>query len=152
MDCKSVGERIKARKHAINITANDLCERSGVPLDTINNIVYGRISNPSIEALSRIAIALDISLDYLVHGKTQPDQAKDEEPKAPEHKCKFDSDRYIKILDDVHKRELESQAKAKNEIIMELRDSCDFWRKLSCTLIGSLGVIIVYFIISGLMG
>lgn len=152
VDCKSVGERIKARKQALGITVNDLCERSGVPLDTINNIVYGRSSDPRMETMSRLAIALDTTLDFLVHGKAQPTPEKDAPAKEPAHKCYFDSERYIQILNDVHKRELESQAKSKNELITELRDSCDFWKKLSCSLIASLGAIIVYFIISGLMG
>lgn len=145
MDCKSVGERIKARKHELDITANDLCEKSGVPLDTINNIVYGRITNPSIESLSKIAIALDTSLDHLVLGKPLETAAKIELPKEIEHKCKFDIERYIQVLNEVHQRELDAQAKAKDELIVELRSSLKFWRTLSCILVGFLAAILLWF-------
>lgn len=151
MDCKSVGERIKARKHALGITANDLFEKSGVPLDTINNIVYGRISNPSIESLTKIAIALDTSLDHLVLGKSLENAVKIELPKEPEHKCKFDIERYIQVLTEVHQRELETHTRTKDELIVELRQSSNFWRKLCCTLIGVLGVILVCLIVSNII-
>lgn len=152
MDCKSVGERIKARKQFLGITANDLFEKSGVPLDTINNIVYGRITNPSIESLSKIAIALDTSLDHLVLGKPLETAAKVELPKEPEHKCKFDIERYIQVLTEVHQREMESHSRAKDELIVELRDSNNFWRKLSCTLIAFLGATLVCLTVGKFIG
>lgn len=152
MDCKSVGERIKARKHALGITANDLCEKSGVPLDTINNIVYGRITNPSIDPLTRIAIALDTTLDYIVLGKEQSPQSETTAPKEKEHKCYFDSERYIKVLTDAHEREMAAQAKAKDEIIEELRGNLNFWRKLSCVFMAFLGAILVALIVGQSIG
>lgn len=152
MDCKSVGERIKARKHALGITANDLCEKSGVPLDTINNIVYGRITNPSIESLSKIAIALDTSLDYIVFGKTPDPQTPAKEDPQKEHKCSFDVERYIKVLTDAHEREMVAQAKAKDEIIEELRGNLNFWRKLSCAFMAFLGAILVALIVGQSIG
>lgn len=143
MDCKSVGERVKARKEAHHMTANDLEKKSGVPVDTINNIIYGRTANPSIDALGKIAIALDTTLDYLVFGNC-PNPQTDEKPQQ-EHHCCFDSERYIQSLIDVHQRELESQAKVKDDLIDELRKSRNFWRKLSCILIGFLGAILIWF-------
>lgn len=141
MDCKAVGERIKARKHELGITANDLYERSGVPLDTINNIVYGRTADPRTESLAKIAQALDISLDYIVFGKDQdPQPQKKEEPQTSH----FDIERYIQIVNDSHTREIEARCKAKDEIIDEMRKSHDFWRKLSCILIGFLGATLVW--------
>lgn len=44
----------------------DLANKSGLPLDTVKNLYYGRIDNPKIETLIAIADALGISLDYLV--------------------------------------------------------------------------------------
>ena len=152
MDCKSVGERIKALKQANNITANDLCEKSGVPLDTINNIVYARISNPSIDSLSRIALALDTTLDYIVLGKTQPVPAKAETAKDPESKHHVDIEQFIEILSDAHRREMESHARSKDEIIVELHESRDFWRKMACTLITFLGVLLVCFAVGKIFG
>ena len=141
MDCKAVGERIKARKHELGITANDLQERSGVPLDTINNIVYGRTTDPRTESLAKIAQALDISLDYIVFGKDRDPLPQKKEEHQASH---FDIERYIQIVNDSHTRETEARCKAKDEIIDEMRKSHDFWRKLSCILIGFLGAILVW--------
>lgn len=152
IDCKSVGERIKARKQALGITANDLFEKSGVPLDTINNIVYGRSTDPRIESLSRIAIALDTSLDYLVLGKALETPVKVEPPREPEHKCQHGADRVIQVLTEVHQRELDAQVRAKDELIVELRNSCIFWRKLSCILITFLGIMLVCLSVGKIFG
>jgi transcriptional regulator with XRE-family HTH domain len=143
MDCKSIGERIKARKQALGITANDLVERSGVPLDTINNIVYGRISNPSIDSIGKISIALETTIDYLVFGNCPNPQV--EEKHHKDHHCCFDAERYIQSMIDVHKREMEAQCKAKDELIEELRKSQNFWRKLCCIFMAFLGAILVWF-------
>lgn len=143
MDCKAIGERIKARKEALHITTNDLYEKSGVPLDTINNIIYGRIANPSIDALGKIAIALDTTLDYLVFGNCPNPQT--EEKSQPEHHCCFDSERYIQSLIDVHQRELEAQCKAKDQLIDEMRKGRNSWRNLSIVLIAVLVAILTWF-------
>lgn len=152
IDCKSVGERIKARKHALGITANDLFEKSGVPLDTINNIVYGRSSDPRIESLARIAVALDTSLDHIVFGKNPDPQTPAKEDPQKEHKCYFDSERYIQILTNGHEREMAAQTKAKDEIIEELRGHLTFWRKLSCVFMVFLGAILVVLIVGQSIG
>lgn len=143
MDCKAIGERIKLRKDALHMTAQDLCERSGVPVDTINNIRYGRIANPSIEALAPIAIALETTIDYLVFGNC-PNPQTEEKPQK-EHHCCFDSERYIQSLIDVHARELESQAKVKDQLIDEMRKGRNSWRTLSIVLIAVLVAILIWF-------
>ena len=148
IDCKSVGERIKARKHTLGITANDLFEKSGVPLDTINNIVYGRSADPRIESLARIAVALDTTLDYIVFGKSaDPQPPVKEEPKK-EHRCTYDCERYIQLMTEAHNREMAAQAKAKDEIIEEHHRNLKFWRALSCVFMAFLGVILICLAIS----
>lgn len=143
MDCKSIGERIKARKEVLHMTANDLCEKSGVPVDTINNIVYGRIANPSIDSLGKIAIALETTIDYLVHGNC-PNPQTEEQPHK-DHRCCFDAERYVQSLIDVHQRELEAQCKAKDDFIHEMRKGRDAWRNLSCVLVAILVAILIWF-------
>lgn len=152
IDCKSVGERIKARKQALGITANDLFEKSGVPLDTINNIVYGRSTDPRIESLARIAVALDTTLDHIVFGKSAEPQPPAKEDHHKAHKCYFDSERYIQVITDTHQREMDSHARAKDELILELRNSNTFWRKLSCSLIIFLGVMLVCLSVGKIFG
>ena len=147
MDCKVVGERIKARKHELKFTVEDLYRKSGVPEDTINNIIYGRSTDPRIESIAKIAQALDISLDYIVFGKAQDPQPQTKEDQPSEHKCHYNSERYIQTLKEVHQREMDNHCKAKDELIAELRKSCKFLGKLCCALIGFLGVIAVCLII-----
>ena len=152
MDCKAVGERIKARKHALGITANDLYERSGVPVDTINNIVYGRTTDPRTESLAKIAQALDISLDYIVFGTSADPQPQKKEDQPDEHKCHYNTERYIQTLTEVHQRELENQSKVKDELIAELRQNNVFWRKMSTILIGFLCAILVWLAVGNVIG
>ena len=149
MDCKAVGERIKARKQALKMTVEDLYRKSGVPEDTINNIIYGRTTDPRIESLAKIAQALDVSLDFIVFGKAQdPQPQKKEEPQT----CQFDVDKYIQVMSDYHARELEHHSKAKDELITELRQHNAFWRKLCTGLIGFLGAIIVWLVVGKVIG
>jgi transcriptional regulator with XRE-family HTH domain len=149
MDCKAVGERIKARKQALKMTVEDLYRKSGVPEDTINNIIYGRTTDPRIESLAKIAQALDVSLDFIVFGKAQdPQPQKQEEPQ----KSQFDVDKYIQVMIDYHARDLENHCKVKDELIAELRQHNAFWRKLSTGLIGFLGVILVWLAVSKVIG
>lgn len=42
-----------------------LAVRTGIPLSTINNIIYGYTANPSLETMRAISIALDCTLDDL---------------------------------------------------------------------------------------
>lgn len=152
MDCKAVGDRIKARKHELKLTVEDLYHKSGVPEDTINNIIYARSADPRVESIAKIAQALDTSLDYIVFGKAQDPQPLMKEDQPSEHKCHYNSERYIQTLKEVHQREMENHCKAKDELIQELRQHNVFWRKLSTGLIGLLAAILVCLIVGKLIG
>ena len=162
IDCKSVGARIKARKTALQITVGELYEKSGVPEDTINNIVYGRTTDPRIESLARIAVALDTTLDYIVFG-TPPNAPKDEDP----HKTQtnhFSSDDYVKSLKEDHAREIALLIESHDRHIKDMKDAnarevqavrehCNdfkrarnFWRNLSSGLITLVLAMLVWFI------
>lgn len=49
-----------------NITLEQLSEKSGIPMETIRNIIYFRAKNPQINTISSIANALGTSVDYLI--------------------------------------------------------------------------------------
>lgn len=156
IDCKSVGARIKARKMALHITVNDLYVKSGIPEDTINNIVYGRTADPRIETLAKIAMALDTTLDYIVFG-TQPTEQIVPAPRA-------DIDDRIQTLKEYHAREIASitashdrhindmkeahahEVHAVKDHAAEIRRTHDFWRALSCVLIVAVFVMLAWFI------
>lgn len=56
-------EYLKQRKTQLGITVQELSEVSGVPLQTINNILCGRTSNPGIDAAAALIQAVSGSLD-----------------------------------------------------------------------------------------
>lgn len=45
-----------------------LAEKSGIPLGTLNKIIYGDVENPSLETVRAIAKSLDCTLDDLAEG------------------------------------------------------------------------------------
>lgn len=157
IDCKSVGQRIKTRKMALQMTVGDLEKKSGVPEDTINNIVYARTSDPRVETLAKIAMALDTTLDYIVFG-SQPSaqivnvpQRADiddriqtlKEYHAREVASMVEShDRHLKDMKEAHEREVH----AVKEHATEIRHTHDFWRALSCALLVVIMVILGWFV------
>lgn len=58
-------EYIKQRKKELNITTEELSEKSGVPVGTLNKILAGQTSDPKFETVKAICKALNISLAAL---------------------------------------------------------------------------------------
>lgn len=59
-------ENIKKIMKRKNIGNKELAEKSGVPLGTLNKIIYGDTPNPSVDTVKAIARALNCSLDELL--------------------------------------------------------------------------------------
>ena len=49
--------------HLININQNQLAKKMGIRNGTLSDFKKGRIKNPSFKLMTKIADALDISLD-----------------------------------------------------------------------------------------
>lgn len=64
-DKVAVGLRINQCRDAAGYTHEGLAEKIGISQQHMSNIMKGK-AGPSITVLMRIAVALDISLDYLV--------------------------------------------------------------------------------------
>ena len=58
-------EYLKQRKNELNMTTEELSEKSGVPIGTLNKMLAGQTSDPKFETLKSICRALDISLSDL---------------------------------------------------------------------------------------
>jgi transcriptional regulator with XRE-family HTH domain len=74
------------------MTAEDLSNRSGVPLSTLNKILSGQTSDPKFETLKAICNALGISLAELDDYEKEKDELTeylDELHKRPEMKMLF---------------------------------------------------------------
>lgn len=69
-----------------NMNMQQLSDYSGLSVETIKNLVYGRVSDPKLSTLFPLCEALNCSLDYLTgHGRVALQQARD----FPNHSIKF---------------------------------------------------------------
>lgn len=59
-----LGNRVKRRREHLNLTQKELAQKSGVVQSTIGRIERADL-NASIENISRLATALEVSIDYL---------------------------------------------------------------------------------------
>lgn len=71
--CDAIGRRIRMEREAMKITQEKLAEMTGMGTDHIRNIEYGE-KGMSVTSLVRISMALDLSVDYVIHG-TRPVKA-----------------------------------------------------------------------------
>lgn len=62
-------EFIKAAKKAKKITTKQLSDLTNLSENTINNVLSRKTENPSFEVISKMATALEISLDTLIGAK-----------------------------------------------------------------------------------
>ena len=92
MDLRSFGNYIKELKESKNITTIALAERTGITVDTLNNIIYGRVSSVKLETASKLVSALDGSLDELA-GICPPPPSSDAES-------------YIQAIHGAHRQEI----------------------------------------------
>lgn len=56
-------EKISEYKKKLNLTTEELSEKSGVPVGTLNKILSGATKDPKLETLKAIAKVLGLSLD-----------------------------------------------------------------------------------------
>jgi phage repressor protein C with HTH and peptisase S24 domain len=61
-------ERLKARSLQLGITAAQVAEIAGVNRSFIYDILRGRSENPNLEKLERVAHALKVERNWLLHG------------------------------------------------------------------------------------
>ena len=62
--------RLKEAKRNSGMTNDELARVSGVSPGTLNKIMSGDTQEPKLPALSAIAHALGVSVDYLIYGRT----------------------------------------------------------------------------------
>lgn len=66
-------EKLKMVKEEKGLTNAEIADLSTIPLATITRVFNEKTLNPTFETISRIAIAMGVSLDELV-GLKQPDE------------------------------------------------------------------------------
>ena len=113
-------EKLKAIRDEKKITNVEIAKISNIPLATVTRVFNGQTPNPTFETISRIAVALGISLDAII-GLKEPE----EPPVAPRIETALNS--YSELLQE------------KDERIRELKEEKERERKdrhrITCVLI-----------------
>lgn len=61
----SIAKNIKKSRKKLDLTQEKLAIKAEIPYATLSKIESGQVDNPTIKTLSKLAKALDVSLDYL---------------------------------------------------------------------------------------
>lgn len=95
----TIGERIKTARSNAGLTQRALAEKSGIATGTVQQYELGK-RQPRIEQLQKIADALEVDINYLVHGKTlqKYEQAMIEELRLAAEANKTGDDRKLKAF------------------------------------------------------
>ncbi|MBI2896499.1 MAG: helix-turn-helix transcriptional regulator [Deltaproteobacteria bacterium] len=64
---QELGRRIKECRRSLGITQEELAERAGVNIKTIQGVEQGR-TEPELRTIRRLAKTIRTSVDWLVHG------------------------------------------------------------------------------------
>ena len=66
----NLGANIRARRHELGITQEQLSNNTGLSINYISRLEFGTDNNVSAKTLSHIAEVLKTSMDKLMHGST----------------------------------------------------------------------------------
>ncbi len=66
-----IGERVKSKREALNLTQVELAARIGTSQQSIEQLEGGKTKRPRY--LPELSVALDVTVDWLVHGTLEPD-------------------------------------------------------------------------------
>jgi transcriptional regulator with XRE-family HTH domain len=78
-----IGDQVKRLRAAAGLTQQALAIRAEMSISAVVHIESGRIPNPRLETLRKLAKALDVSLDELAGDE---DSGEAEEPKKPKRR------------------------------------------------------------------
>lgn len=133
----SLADNLKALQSLKNLTTAEFAEKANLPVDTINKIRAGTTQNPNMDTLSRMAAALECSIDDLV-GKPKADEKirsllPDQIPAEPEALVSM-------ICGTLHR-----QAVSHDKTLAEVRKDRNWWRIACICLLICVIAILVFF-------
>lgn len=70
-----IGARIRQRREALGLTQKALADKTGMRQNIISRLEHGDTPNPGADVLKRLAIALRVSIDWLVELYDEPPDA-----------------------------------------------------------------------------
>ncbi|WP_081785912.1 helix-turn-helix domain-containing protein [Halomonas sp. BC04] len=77
---RTIGYRLRKLMDEHGISENELAKRSGVPQPSIHRIVNDKIKSPKYENVTKLARALGVSPEYLMHGEPSTDDTGSDGP------------------------------------------------------------------------
>lgn len=89
-------KRIMKRKGVGN---KALAEKAGIPIGTLNKIIYGETTNPSLDTLTALSRALDCTLDELVEDMENPEHLTPSEEKLLDLFRQMNAEGQEKLID-----------------------------------------------------
>lgn len=66
-----LGRVIAARRTERNMTGQALAETAGLSVDGLRKLETGRIRDPGIQTVMRLALSLDVTVDHLIGQVTE---------------------------------------------------------------------------------
>ena len=67
METNQLGQKIKKLRQKLDLSQDDFASKADVPYTTLTKIETGVIKKPSVFVVSKIAKALNISIEYLIN-------------------------------------------------------------------------------------
>ncbi len=101
-----IAKKIGALKNTLDITTQELSEKSGVPVGTLNKILNGETRNPTMKTLDRIAAALGVSTEFFFDRHADQNDDPDEEQLIEQLHSWLVSVGYIKEGEDITVQQL----------------------------------------------
>lgn len=125
----SLAENLKALQAQKNMTTAEFAEKANLPPDTINKIRAGATQNPNMETLTRMAVALECSIDDLAGiQKSEPD-VRDLLPET----MPTDPESMVEIFCGTLRRQTINNEKT----LAELRKDRNWWRGAALGIMGT---------------
>ena len=66
MESNQLGQKIRKLRNKLGLSQDDFARKADVPYTTLTKIETGVIKKPSVFVVSKIAKALDVSVDELI--------------------------------------------------------------------------------------
>ena len=66
MESNQLGQKLKKLRNKLGLSQDDFARRADVPYTTLTKIETGVIKKPSVFVVSKIAKALDVSIEDLI--------------------------------------------------------------------------------------
>lgn len=125
-------ERLKYAKEKAKMTNQDISERSGVPLPTVNRILSGATDSPGVDNVRAISKALGVSMDEIFSEEKKPEEITNAGLLA---RMLSNKNETIRIVMQAYESEMEKIRKDRDEMLRRETRSKHFFMVLAIVFI-----------------